>query len=45
MILGPPEAPSTSLTLLLLSTIIDGAIDEVGLLPGTIKLCSDGGIP
>ena len=44
MILGPPEAPIINLTWLFLSTMIEGDIDEVGLLFGLMKLFSDAGI-
>ena len=45
IILGPPEAPTTSLTLPFSSTKIEGDMDEVGLFPGLMKLFFEAGIP
>ena len=44
IILGPPEAPTTSLTRPFSSTKIEGDIDEVGLFPGLMKLFFEAGI-
>ena len=45
MILEPPEAPSTKRTLLSLSTIIMGDMDDRGLFSGSMKFASDGKKP
>ena len=46
VILVPPEAPETILTLcLFLSTIITGHVEDMGLFPGLMKFCGDGGTP
>ena len=45
MILGPPEAPMTSLTFPTLSVRMMGVIEETALLLGLIKLFSAGGYP
>ncbi len=43
--LGPPDAPITSETLLSGSVIIVGDIDDAGRAPGRIKLYLEGEIP
>ena len=45
VILDPPAAPIDIFTLLSLSTIIAGHMDDRGRLPGFIKLAGDAGIP
>lgn len=45
VILVPPDAPDTCITFPLPSTQMVGVIDDMGLLPGSIKLDSDGGTP
>ena len=45
MILGPPEAPKTNLTLLFLSVTIIGVIEDWGRFNGVMKLTSEAAIP
>jgi len=45
VILVPPDAPATILTSPFLSTNIEGAVEDMGLLPGTIKFAGDGDTP
>ena len=45
MILGPPAAPTASLTLPSWSVMMVGTMDDTGRRPGLMKLASDGGMP
>ena len=46
MILVPPDAPETIITFPVSVFItIAGQVDDIGLLPGRIKLCGEGGTP
>ena len=45
MIRGPPEAPTTNLTFFCPSTMIEGLMDEVGLLFGLMKFSWEAGMP
>ena len=45
IILGPPDAPITSRTLLSESVIMVGDIDDMGRAPGLIRLYFDGANP
>ena len=45
IILGPPDAPITSRTLLSESVIMVGDIDDMGRAPGLIRLNFDGANP
>ena len=45
MILGPPAAPAASLTLPFSSVTMVGTMEDTGLLPGRMKLASEGGMP
>ena len=45
IILGPPDAPRTSITLSLESVMMVGDIDDMGRAPGLIRLYLDGTSP
>lgn len=41
----PPDAPTNIFTIPLLSTIIDGHMEDIGRLPGLIRFAVDGATP
>lgn len=45
VIFVPPEAPTTILTFFVLSTKMEGHIEDIGCLPGAMKFAGEGGIP
>lgn len=45
VILEPPAAPTTSLTLFVLSAKTAGHMEDIGRFPGLMKLAGEGGMP
>lgn len=45
VILEPPAAPTTSLTLFVLSARTAGHMEDIGRFPGLMKLAGEGGMP